>query len=286
VLRLTEPKDAAHDTQLLLDELGLKAGQIRELQAVPVERLIAANTAIAGKIPVREPGMTPNSPTIDGKVLPHHPWDPAAPALSAGIPLLIGHAHTEETLYDRPTPETLALDEAGLRKRATTRLGGDPEAVIQAYRTAYPEATPWDLYILIATDHPRGTYTRELAKRKAAQAGARAFVYRFDWETPEGGGHMRSPHTIEIPFVFNNIKIAGPLISKMPEAYALADKASSAWVTFARTGDQHAEAAEVAELFRHVARHDAVQQREPYRAGSRSRPAAGDGARVEDQLGT
>jgi para-nitrobenzyl esterase len=237
VLRLTEPKDAAHDTQLLLDELGVKPGQIRELQDVPVERLIAANTAIAGKIPVREPGTTPNSPTIDGKALPHHPWDPAAPALSAGIPLLIGYAHTEETLYDRPTPETLALDEAGLRKRAATRLGGDPDAVIQAFRAAHPEATPWDLYILIATDHPRGTYTRELARRKAAQASAPAFVYRFDWETPEGGGHMRSPHTIEIPFVFNNIKIAGPLISKMPEAYALADKASSAWVAFARTGD-------------------------------------------------
>jgi para-nitrobenzyl esterase len=48
---------------------------------------------------------------------------------------------------------------------------------------------------------------------------------------------MRSPHTIEIQFVFDNIKIAGPLISKMPEAYALADKTSSAWVAFARTGD-------------------------------------------------
>ena len=62
-------------------------------------------------------------------------------------------------------------------------------------------------------------------------------MYRFDWETPEGGGHMRSPHTIEIPFVFNNIKIAGPLISKMPEAYALAEKVSAAWVAFARTGN-------------------------------------------------
>ena len=36
------------------------------------------------------------------------------PALSADIPLLIGYARTEETLYDRPTPEKLALDEAGL----------------------------------------------------------------------------------------------------------------------------------------------------------------------------
>jgi para-nitrobenzyl esterase len=62
-------------------------------------------------------------------------------------------------------------------------------------------------------------------------------MYRFDWETPEGGGHMRSPHTVEIQFVFNNIKIAGPLISKMPEAYALANKVSASWVAFARTGD-------------------------------------------------
>ncbi len=37
--------------------------------------------------------------------------------------------------------------------------------------------------------------------------------------------------------MFNNIKIAGPLISKMPEAYALAEKVSAAWVAFARTGD-------------------------------------------------
>jgi para-nitrobenzyl esterase len=89
----------------------------------------------------------------------------------------------------------------------------------------------------MATDHPRGTYSRELAKRKVAQGGAPAFMYRYDWETPEGGGHMRSPHTIEIQFVFNNIKIGGPLISKMPEAYALAEKTSAAWAAFARTGD-------------------------------------------------
>jgi para-nitrobenzyl esterase len=48
---------------------------------------------------------------------------------------------------------------------------------------------------------------------------------------------MRSPHTIEIPFVFHNIAVAGPLISKVPEALALSDKVSEAWVAFARTGN-------------------------------------------------
>ncbi len=78
-------------------------------------------------------------------------------------------------------------------------MAGDPDRVIEAFRKAHPEATPWDLWILIATDHPRGAYTRELARRKVAQGGSPAYVYRFDWETPEGGGHMRSPHTVEDP---------------------------------------------------------------------------------------
>jgi len=150
----------------------------------------------------------------------------------------MGWTHTEETAYDRPTPEKLALDEAGLRERVAKRLGvSDPDPVIDAYRASNQQATPWDLYILIATDHPRGTYTRELARRKAVQGGAPVYVYRFDWETPEGGGHMRSPHAVEVPFVFENIKVAGPLISKVPEAFALSEKIAAAWVAFARTGN-------------------------------------------------
>ena len=237
VLRLTEKSDAVQITEMLMTQLGLAKGQVRQLQDVPMTRLLEAYDAISSKVPIREPGYTANSPTVDGHVIPSHPWDPAGPALSAKIPLMIGYARTEETLYDRPSPETLALDEAGLLKRASARVGKDHEAVIAAFRAAHPEATPWDLWILIATDHPRGTYARETAKRKAAQNAAPAYLYRFDWETPEGGGHMRSPHTVEIPFVFSNIAIAGPLISKMDEAYALAEKVSASWVSFARTGD-------------------------------------------------
>lgn len=48
---------------------------------------------------------------------------------------------------------------------------------------------------------------------------------------------MRSPHTIEVQFVFNNIKLGGTLISNRPDAYLLADKVSAAWVAFARTGN-------------------------------------------------
>jgi para-nitrobenzyl esterase len=237
VLRLTTQEDAIHETQLLLRELGLEARQARDLQNVPIEKLLAADAEVQKKMKLREPGMVADSPMVDGKALPNHPWEPQAPALSAKIPLLIGWVRTEETLYDRPTPEKLALDEAGLRQRAAKRLEVDPDPVIESFRKAFPDASPWDLYILIATDHPRAAYTRELAKRKVVQGAAPTYVYRFDWETPEGGGHMRSPHAVEVPFVFDNIKVAGQLISKMDEAYTLADKVSASWAAFARTGN-------------------------------------------------
>jgi para-nitrobenzyl esterase len=238
VLRLTTPEDAARTTNLLVAELGLKPGQARGLQNIPFERLVAANDAAYKKFTMREPGMVANSPMVDGKIIPGHPWDPAAPGLSEHIPLLIGSTHTEETLYDRPTAEKLALDDSGLKERVSKRLGvSDPNPVIAAYRASNPQAIPWDLHILIATDYPRGAYARELAKRKVVQGGAPVYVYRFDWETPEGGGHMRSPHAVEVPFVFENIKVAGPLISKMPEAFALSEKIAAAWVGFARIGN-------------------------------------------------
>src|SRR5438105_9376587 len=50
VLRLTTREDAVKYTDLLLAELGLKEGQIRELASVPFTKLMAASTAAMKKI--------------------------------------------------------------------------------------------------------------------------------------------------------------------------------------------------------------------------------------------
>src|SRR6202521_1120519 len=106
VLRLMTQEDAIHYSQLLLTELGLRGDQTRELQSVPLDRLLAANAAALKKTDQTAPGYTPNTAMVDGKAIPPNPWDPAGPAMSAKVPLLIGWARTEETLYDRPIRET------------------------------------------------------------------------------------------------------------------------------------------------------------------------------------
>ena len=115
------------------------------------------------------PGRPPNSPMVDGKAIPTHPWDPAGPALSANIPLLIGYARTEETLYDRPTPEKLALDEAGLKLRARhahrRRSGARDRGV--------PQGAPGrDAVGSVDPDRDRSSARHVLARAGEAQGGA------------------------------------------------------------------------------------------------------------------
>jgi para-nitrobenzyl esterase len=66
-------------------------------------------------------------------------------------------------------------------------------------------------------------------------------MYRFDWETPAFGGRLRSPHSMDVPFVFDTLGAISKAHSK-PGAQDLADRVSATWATFARTGDPNNKA--------------------------------------------
>ena len=51
------------------------------------------------------------------------------------------------------------------------------------------------------------------------------------------GGKRHSPHTVELPFVFNNVVEQPEEVGNGPELQPLADKVSGAWTAFARTGN-------------------------------------------------
>jgi para-nitrobenzyl esterase len=65
-------------------------------------------------------------------------------------------------------------------------------------------------------------------------------MYLFTWETPVEGGKRHSPHTVELPFVFNNIAEQPEEVGNGPDLQPLADKVSGAWTAFARTGNPNA----------------------------------------------
>lgn len=74
---------------------------------------------------------------------------------------------------------------------------------------------------------------------RAAAAGRRAFLYRFDW-APQGSA-LGAAHCIELPFVFGTHAAFGaaPMLAggSVPSMEALSDRVRASWLSFAKAGD-------------------------------------------------
>lgn len=254
-IRMT-PRDIAAETTLLaLKHLGLEKSEWRKLLDVPVDKLLAAQVALPRLAPRIAPqrrsaraGIGGNArpggfgPVVDGAILPHHPFDPEAPAISKNKPLIVGINRDEATffLWQGKDTEAFNLTEAGLRARLDKEMGPDSEKAFQAYRKSRPDASPTDLFIAIATARMMGAGTAAIAERKFAQRAAPVYMYVFTHESPwviPGTEHtFGAGHAIEIPYKFNNTGIGGFQSVVGPDAEKTAHNMSQMWSTFARTG--------------------------------------------------
>jgi len=232
-------RTATQNAEAFMARLGLQGHQVDELQKLPMAQLVGALGPRSGGGGAGG-GAFAASPVVDGKSLPHDVFSPGASTLSANIPLLIGSTETEVT-WNVNTDYTPPADAAALRERVKRALRtGDPQAekIVEIYKTGRPKASLLDLALVIETDASQfrsGTDTE--AERKAALGKAPVYMYRFQWYSPVSGGRLRAMHCMDIPFVFENVDLSKSVVGDGPDRYALADKMSSAWVAFARTGN-------------------------------------------------
>ena len=243
-VQMASRDDASETARQLLAELRIDASKVSELRKIPANKIAEAQAALLKKVSMmsfanrRRVGF---NPVIDGKHLPGGPFEPTAPAISANVPLMIGTNKDEMTLFFAFAPWLDGLDEASFRKRVQMFVGDNADRIIEGYRHARPNDSMRDLVLAIATDHAMRMPSLVTADRKVAQNAAPVFVYLFTWETPVLGGRLKSPHALEISFVFDTMESSG-LAGDSPTRFALADKMSRAWIAFARTGNPNCEA--------------------------------------------
>jgi para-nitrobenzyl esterase len=232
-IKLVEREQAMRVAGELAAKLGLARARIREIQTLPLDRIMAAYFAVVRDMNVDQMTMG-FSPAVDGRAVPRHPFYPDASGISADVPVMIGSTRTELTTSSDAGAFSLSDDE--LRTRIAALVGDSAPRMIDVYKKANPGATPSDIYFLISSDERYGAPVMKIAERRAALGRGAVYLYYFRWETPFDGGRLKSPHTIEIPFAFDNLD-ASPLTAGIASAPALADKVSDAWIAFARSGN-------------------------------------------------
>jgi len=240
----TESSVARRIAAGILDELHLQPSQVDSLQTIPYERLNNAAKKAMGKVTAALRAEGKNvpgfglmwGPNLDSSFLPYQPDAPEAIALSKNIPLLVGSTKNEFTPFI-PGSRDMTMDAA--RTSLQKKYGEKADAYMAAVLKAYPETTKPSDYIDIDNIFRPGAIRQ--ANQKAIPGAAPVYMYLFTWQSPVLDGAFKAMHCMEIPFVFDNISRCEEMTGGGKDAYALADKMSSAWANFARTGNPNAK---------------------------------------------
>jgi para-nitrobenzyl esterase len=224
---------ATEVTKDVLDKLGVKYDRLNALKALTMEKIQEAARVSTAWLPV-----------MDGGALPRDPFDPDAPGISAGVPMILANTHDETVTSAAGLTGVLRWEQgpAALKNSVGQFLGSyTPEEIIRRYREIYPERDAAHVVVAAAVAFRAWPGQVIEADRRAADAQSQAhtWVYRIDWKVPFPG-HW-SLHTIDLPFVFDNVALApgmcGASAEEQAAAQPLATRMSEMLIAFARTGD-------------------------------------------------
>ena len=240
----TEPSISKRVAAALLNELQLQPSQVDSLQTISYERLNAAGKKALSKVAaeMKTEGKTVPmfglgwGPILDGSFLPYQPTDSAAIEIAKNVPMLVGSTKNEFTPFI-PGSRDITMENATINLQK--KYGDKTDAYIAAVKKTYPETSKPSDYIDIDVFFRPGTISH--ANLKAAPGAAPVYVYLFSWQSPVMDGMYKAMHCMELPFVFDNIDKCEEMTGGGKEAYVLADKMSSAWINFARSGNPSAK---------------------------------------------
>lgn len=253
---MSTPDASVRTRDRVLKELAISRGNWQMLHKVPAETLLAVQLKISGlpnsgALAGDKRGINDTQlgfgPFVDGKVLPAHPFDPVPPAFSRKKPLIVGYNHDEFAFFALFGKDygAFTLDDTGLKARLSKEMPDDYQSAVDVYRQSRPTASPSDIYIAIRSARFAGTGSILIAERKAAQQGAPAFAYVFNYQlerlVPGTDRPIGAMHALEIPFKFNNVAstaIPGQpnMAGDRPARIAAGRNMSSLWAGFARSG--------------------------------------------------
>jgi len=235
-VQMATREDGTKTALQVLAELGLREKEVAKLRTLPAAKILAAQGVVqarAAGAPMAERRRRGFNPVIDGTYFPGGPFNPAAPSVSAHVPLMIGSNKDEQSLFLGHLP-WVTFDNLPAAMKPV--LGERAAKIVAKYHAAQPGRPADQIGLILMGELGQRLPSLQMAERKLALKAADVFVYLFAWETPVLGGRLRACHTLEIPFVFNTLEGAA-ITGSDPSRLPLGETVARAWLAFARTGN-------------------------------------------------
>src|SRR3954470_8210848 len=184
----------------LLEVLGLKPEEARQLKSLPFAKFIAAQGEVARLEKKFADALAPFWPVIDGTVYPGE----VAPALKAGagagIEIMIGTTREEMAAFCCIDQEIAKADAGAVESAFASLFPSGHRPYYDEIRRMRAPNTNAALLGDLMSDAMFRIGSLRMAEARAEQ-GRPAYVFQLDWQSPAG---FEACHCLEIPFVFNN----------------------------------------------------------------------------------
>ena len=196
-------------TEVILSELGLKDFNLKTLQEIPTDKIVAAARKL--ELEARRKGTNfPYGVYVDEKTLPKHPLEAVREGLAKDLDLMVGTNQDEAKLYTAMIPPEKETDEERLVQaihrilRFRGKDENDVKQIIAVYRKTRQGKLPTDPQDIL--DAFMTDFRFRISGLRLVEAQARhqsnVFSYLFTYKTPAMGGKLGACHGLEIPFVF------------------------------------------------------------------------------------
>jgi para-nitrobenzyl esterase len=221
----------------VMEEAGLKPGEIEKLQQIPWREYIDITTRAVEKFAEEAKKMNISrggfSPVADGVTMNDQPFFSDPNHFSADIPMIINTTFHEAS----PSRTDASLEEitlAGVVEKIKPRFGAEAGKIVEAYSQNFPKAKPVEVWAMILSNR-KGAIAA--ADAKVSQRKAPVYVSWFGWQPPLFDGRMRAFHCDDICFWFYNTDLMLTHTGGGKRPRALSSKMAKSFLSFIKTGN-------------------------------------------------
>ncbi|NVN00198.1 carboxylesterase/lipase family protein [Arthrobacter sp. SDTb3-6] len=242
MLTVTEPAEARQLALKALAAAGVDANNPEAMRELPLRALLDVQRKLSpalgaafGMNPAAPAMSTGWGPVLDGTVVVRHPFGKDAPAMVDKIPMMIGYASHDPSLLMAGSASFPTLGAEQARSLAAANFGDAGVAMMETFNGDFADEPVRLRYARVVNAFTFKAAATAMVEAKSEQS-APVYLYEFAHTTDILDGLLGTTHSLDLPFVFNNVD-RSVYAGELPSRHHTSRNMALAWASFALSGN-------------------------------------------------